>query len=92
MKLDPRGLAAAYASIPADKRDMSLIASSIRAYVDAADWAHSYIDLLNELCEKHGCPAGSDRLSWLDEKLSRDPAHNHDDDRDGGFDGPTGAD
>lgn len=70
--LDLRALEAAYASVPDDKRDKNLIATVIRSYLDATpcDWADEYIDALNLVCEIHGCPPGSDRLVWLDLKLS----------------------
>ena len=35
MKLQEKALEAAYAAVPADKRDKNLIASAIRAYLDA---------------------------------------------------------
>lgn len=92
MKLNERGLEAAYASA-GPQRDKNTIAVTVRAYLDAADWADRYIDRLNDLCERHGCPPGSDRLEWLDQQLSHRPTPSWtDDDRPGGFDGPTGAD
>lgn len=35
--------------------------------------AEEHIDKLNELCEKHGCEPGSNRLEWLDAQLSMVP-------------------
>lgn len=72
MELNQTALQAAYAAVPADKRDMNSIAVAVRAYVDAQTiWASDYIDRLNELLEANGCPAGSDRLQWLDAQLSK---------------------
>lgn len=36
----------------------------------AASFEDDYIDQLNTLCADFGCPAGSDRLHWLHDKLS----------------------
>lgn len=36
---------------------------------EGPDWASSYIDALNEVCERHGCPPGSERLPCIDEQL-----------------------
>ncbi|MEP5516315.1 MAG: hypothetical protein ABJP87_15395 [Bauldia litoralis] len=32
---------------------------------------HETTDRMQALCEKHGCPPGSNRFDWLDEQLSR---------------------
>ena len=91
-RLNDLALSAAYAAAPVDLRDKNLIARTIRAYVENSEWADEYIDQLNMLCEKHGCEPGADRLEWIDQKLSSLAPESPQDDRPGGFDGPTGAD